>query len=155
MFHVNVRRFLVENSYFGSEAFGFDGRGGDLFGRYLLALVLTPFTLGIYWFWYAAYRVRYYWSHTFIGDARFSSNMTGGALLGLALTNALLLVVTLGIAFPWVKARTIKFHCDCLALEGPEEFAAIRQEAIPAAATGEGLTEILDVELVGADFFGL
>jgi uncharacterized membrane protein YjgN (DUF898 family) len=155
VFHVNVRRFLVNDSHFGSQAFEFDGKGGDLLGRHVLAMLLTPLTLGIYWFWYAAYRERYYWAHTSIAEARFSSNVTGGRLLGFVLTNVLLLCITLGIAFPWVKARTLRFRCDCLALEGPEDFAAIRQEAVPAGAIGEGLTEIMDVDLLGADFFGL
>lgn len=155
IFHVNVRRFLVHDSHFGSQACDFDGKGGDLLGRHVLAMLLTPLTLGIYWFWYAAYRERYYWAHTSIAEARFSSNMTGGRLLGFVFTNVLLLCITLGIAFPWVKARTLRFRCDCLALKGPEDFAAIRQEAVPAGAIGEGLTEIMDVDLLGADFFGL
>jgi uncharacterized membrane protein YjgN (DUF898 family) len=155
VFHVNVRRFLVNESRFGDQAFEFDGNGGDLIGRHVLALLLTPLTLGLYWFWYAAYRQRYYWAHTAFAQARFSSSMTGGQLAGLVLTNVLLLCLTLGLAFPWLKARTIRFQCQCLALEGPEDFAAIRQDALAASATGEGLTEILDVDLVGADFFGL
>ncbi|HEX9581525.1 MAG TPA: YjgN family protein [Gemmatimonadales bacterium] len=155
LFHVNVRRFLVNESHFGSQAFAFDGQGRDLLGRHVLAMLLTPLTLGFYWFWYAAYRQRYYWAHTSIAGGQFSSSMTGAQLMELVLTNVLLLIVTLGLAFPWVRARTIRFHCNCLSLEGPEDFAAIRQAAVPASATGEGLTEIMDVDLVGADFFGL
>ena len=116
---------------------------------------IIPLTLGLYWFWYQAYRQRYYWAHTSIAGARLSSDVTGERLLGLTLTNLLLLIVTLGIAFPWVKVRTIRFECDRLALEGSEEFAAVRQRALAATGTGEGLIELLDVDLLGADFFGL
>ncbi|GIW52414.1 MAG: hypothetical protein KatS3mg081_1769 [Gemmatimonadales bacterium] len=154
-FHVQVRRFLVDHSYFGNRPFSFDGDGRDIFGRHLLALLLFVPTLGFYWFWYTAFRNRYYWSHTSFGGARFESTVTGGALLGLFLTNALLLLVTLGIAFPWVQVRTIRFHADRLVLAGPAELEEVRQEALAATATGEGLADLMDVDLVGADFFGL
>jgi len=154
-FHVKIRRFLVDNSYFGTEAFAFDGEGRDVFGQHVLAMILTPLTLGIYWFWYAAFRNRYYWSHTALDAGRFASTVTGGGLLQLALVNMLLLVVTLGIGYSWVQVRTILYHCEHLAFEGPADLAAVRQEAVAAGATGEGLTELLDVDLVGADFFGL
>jgi len=154
-FHANVRRFLVEHSYYGTEPFDFDGEGGDLFGPHVLALVLTPLTLGLYWFWYAAFRHRYYWDHTAIDEGRFVSTVTGGGLLGLWVVNVLLLVVTLGIAMPWVKVRVVRYHCDNIALEGPVDLSAVAQDPDAAGAVGEELTDILDVDIVGADFFGL
>jgi len=154
-FHANVRRFLVNESYFGTVPFRFDGEGRDLFGRHVLAMLLTPFTLGIYWFWYAAFRHRYYWSHTAIDEGRFTSDVTGGGLFQLMLVNMLLLIVTAGIAYPWVHVRTVQYHCDHLALDGPADFAAIRQDAREADSTGEGLAGLFDLDLMGADFFGL
>jgi uncharacterized membrane protein YjgN (DUF898 family) len=154
-FHANVRRFLVNHSRFGTEAFAFDGVGRDLLGPHVLAMLLTPLTLGIYWCWYAAFRDRYYWAHTSIGEARFRSTVTGGGLLALAVTNALLVMVTLGFGYSWAVVRTIRYHSERVALEGPADFAAIRQDATPAGELGEGLTDMLDVSAVGADFFGL
>jgi uncharacterized membrane protein YjgN (DUF898 family) len=154
-FHVNVRRFLVDHSHFGTEPFQFDGEGRDLLGPHVLAMLLTPITLGIYWFWYAAFRNRYYWSHTALDAGRFVSTVTGGGLLKLTLVNMLLLIVTLGIGYSWVQVRTIRYHTEHLAFEGPADLAAVRQEAVPAGATGEGLSQLMDVDLVGADFFGL
>ena len=80
----------MDRTYFGNAAFEFSGRGRDLFGRFLLALLLTPLTLGLYSFWYTALRDRYYWSHTSFGPLTFRSTMTGGALLKLTLVNVLL-----------------------------------------------------------------
>lgn len=154
-FHVSVRRFLVENSFFGNRSFAFDGEGSEVFGKHVLALILLLPTLGLYWFWYTAFRNRYYWSHTSFANARFESTVTGGALLGLMITNLLLLGLTLGMASPWVKVRTIRFCCDRLALRGPTELEEVRQEALAAGATGEELGDLMDVDLVGADFFGL
>ena len=154
-FHANVRRFFVNGTLFGTARFQFDGQGGDVIGRHLLNLLLLIPTLGIHSFWFAAFRHRYYWEHTSIGGARFRSTVTGGALAGLRITNLLLLIVTLGIAYPWVQARTIQFHADNLAVHGDAGFEQVLQDAVSSTATGEEMSELLDVEMIGADFFGL
>ena len=155
IFHAKVRRYLVDRSYFGNTAFEFSGRGRDLFGQFLLALLLTPLTLGLYSFWYTALRDRYYWSHTSFGPLTFRSTMTGGALLKLTLVNVLLIIVTLGFGFAWVQTRTIRFRCEQLALVGDASLDTIVQDAQGATTTGEGLGEMFELDLVGADFFGL
>ncbi|MEX0690695.1 MAG: YjgN family protein [Gemmatimonadales bacterium] len=154
-FHANMRRFLVDHSSLGDRDFSFSGQGGELFGPFVLAVILTPLTLGIYWFWWMAFRDRYYWSHTRLGDVRFSSSVTGGSLFGLTLVNGLLLVLTLGIGFAWVKTRVLRYYCDHLAVDGLALLDTIRQDAQPADVMGEGMGDMLDVDLVGADFFGL
>ncbi len=150
-FQATMQTFLVSHSYFGTRRFDFDGTGSDLFGRYLLALVLFPLTLGVYWFWFAAWRQRYYWAHTSFATARFRSTVTGGRFFGLALSNLLVLIVTFGLGVPWVKVRTTRFVFAHLALEGALDLTAIQQEAQAASATGEGLTEFLDVGILDMD----
>ncbi len=154
-FHANVRRYVVDATRFGSGQFTFTGEGGDLFLRHLALYLLVPCTLGLYWFWHVAFRHRYYWEHTSFGRARFQSTMSGGDLLGFTVVNALLVTFTLGIAFPWVQARTMAFQCERLGIVGMEAFDAALQEAEAAGVTGEGLSDLMDVELAGADFFGL
>lgn len=154
-FHANVRRFVLQGTRFGHRHFEFTGEGGDLLGRHLLLYIALPCTLGLYWFWYAAYRHRYYWGHTSFGSARFESTMEGGDLLGFTFVNALLTAVTLGIAYPWVQARTMRFHAERLSVVGMEAFDEAVQDARRADVTGEGLSEMFDWDLAGADFFGL
>ena len=154
-FHLNVRRYLVERTRYGDTAFDFDGKGGEVFGKFLLMVLLTPFTFGLYYYWYSAWRHRYYWSHTTFGAARFDATMTGGGLLVLTFVNQLLLVFTLGIAYPWTAIRTAKYFASNIALSGPIDFARIQQEAKQATATGEEMSGMFDLDLVGADFFGV
>lgn len=154
-FHANVRRFVVGNTHFGRAPFQFTGTGGDLFGRHVLLYVALPLTLGLYWFWHLAYRHRYYWSHTRFGGARFESKMQGEELLSFSLTNVLLLIVTLGIAYPWVQARALRFACERVVIGDLMPFESAVQDAQAADATGEGLTEMFDWDLMGADYFGL
>jgi uncharacterized membrane protein YjgN (DUF898 family) len=154
-FHASVRRFVVDGTRFGHTSFAFTGNGRELFARHLLLYLLFPLTLGIYWFWHAAQRHRYYWEHTRFGTARFRSTMTGDDLLVFTLMNGLLMLVTIGIAFPWVQARTQRFHSDRIGVAGIEAFDLALQEARASDPTGEGLSEMFDVDLVGADYFGL
>jgi uncharacterized membrane protein YjgN (DUF898 family) len=155
VFHADIRRYLVSRSYFGNAPFSFSGEGRALFGPYLLNLVLFPFTLGLYSFWYGAWRDRYYWEHTSFGPLSFRSTITGGEVLRLTIENILLLIVTLGFGFAWVQARTIKFRCAHLLLVGQATLDDVVQDAQGASTTGEGLSEMFELDLVGADFFGL
>ena len=116
----------------------------------ILILTLTP--LGrLPMFWYAARQHRYHWSHTRFGGADFGCAMTGGSLLWLELVNGILLVVTLGFAQPWVLVRTVRFMFERVSLHGSLDLAAIEQEAREAGATGEGIADLLDTELLDMD----
>jgi len=141
--------FLVSHSYFGDRQFAFDGRGQDLFGSYLLGLVLLLPTLGLSWLWFLAHKQRYLWDHTSFESARFRCTVTGGRLARLYTGNLLLLVLTLGLALAWVRIRNVRFAFAYLTLRGSLDPAAIRQDAQPAAATGDGLESLLDL---GGDF---
>lgn len=141
--------FLVAHSYFGDRQFAFDGRGQDLFGSYLLGLVLLLPTLGLSWLWFLARKQRYLWDHTSFEFARFRCTVTGGRLARLYTGNLLLLVLTLGLALAWVRIRNVRFAFAYLTLRGSLDPAAIRQDAQPAAATGDGLESLMDL---GGDF---
>lgn len=165
---VNVHRFLVKDSYFGTRRFAFDGQGADLMRRYTLflllaattgtvAFVLAPFTYGLslavgaaaialFWFDYAARKQRYLMGHTTFDGARFGSTVTGRGLFGLKVGNLLLLVFTLGLGAPWVYVRSMRYALDHLVLEGPLDLASIQQEAQAANATGEGIADVLDAD---------
>jgi uncharacterized membrane protein YjgN (DUF898 family) len=113
----------------------------------LLPLLILPFG-ALYWFWFQAAKQRYLWNHTTFGAnaARFRCAITGGRLCLLTLGNLLLLLLTLGIAWPWVLVRNARFMLTYLTLEGPLELATIAQEAQLTEATGEGLTDLLNMD---------
>ncbi|HEX4836207.1 MAG TPA: YjgN family protein [bacterium] len=189
-FQNNLRRYLIDHSYFGTAPFSYDGRGRDLFNRFVLTLGLAVAVVGglwilllvvgrtprevtsgllpqrlwvgvmvgvtilpivILWFWYAAYRNRYYWAHTSFGGARFRSTVFAGRLMWLTLTNLLLAGVTVGLALPWVLIRTLRFHFANVSLEGPVDLAAIQQDAQAASAVGGALGDALDIGFFDVD----
>lgn len=79
----------------------------DLFFENFLIGLLTPLTLGIYYFWGWVRRRRYILTHTYVDERPLDFTGTGGQYLVLALTNLVLTVVTLGfyaiLGFAWVR----------------------------------------------------
>ena len=144
-----VRRqdFLTRHMWFGSERFGFDGRGRDLFWPFVGMIVLFPFTLGLSWYGFAAKKTRYFASHTTFGAARFQSRVRALPLAWLTISNLLGLVFTLGLAWPWLSVRSLRFAYANLSLVGPLALESITQQAQTVTATGEGLAGFLDADL--------
>jgi uncharacterized membrane protein YjgN (DUF898 family) len=144
-----VRRqdFMTRHMWLGSQRFGFDGRGRDLFWPFVGTLLLLPFTLGLSWFWFSARKLRYFASHTTFGQARFASSVRALPLAWLTLSSLVVLVLTLGLAWPWMSVRALRFAYANVTLEGPLALEAITQQAQTVSATGEGLAGFLDVDL--------
>lgn len=151
IFSCKIRKFLLDRTWFGNAPFSFDGDGKELVGPYAVAFFLGLPTLGLSWFWYAARQHRYLWSHTRFGGADFGCSITGGSLFWLEFVNGILLVVTLGFAQPWVLVRTVRFMFERISLHGSLDLAVIEQEAREAGATGEGIADLLDTELLDMD----
>jgi uncharacterized membrane protein YjgN (DUF898 family) len=143
-FSNRLRRFFCQNAYYGDTPLAYDGEGRDLFGSYVLMLLLLIPTLTISAWWFQVKRFNYFWSRTTLAGARFHSEMTFGGLLGLAFTNMLLTLFTLGIGAPWAQVRGIRYVVERLSLRGAVDWTAIRQEAVAAGATGEELGGMLD-----------
>lgn len=144
-----VRRqdFMTRHMWLGSQRFGFDGRGRDLFWPFVGMLVLLPFTLGLSWFWFSARKTRYFAQHTTFGGARFDSTVRGLPLAWLTLSSLVVLVLTLGLAWPWMSVRSLRFAYANLTVDGPLALDSITQQAQTVSATGEGLAGFLDADL--------
>lgn len=141
------QEFLTRHMWFGSQRFGFDGRGRDLFWPFVGMLALFPFTLGLSWFGFAAKKARYFAAHTTFGSARFESTVRALPLAWLTISNLLGLVFTLGLAWPWLSVRSLRFAYANLSLDGPLALDTITQQAQTVTATGEGLAGFLDADL--------
>jgi uncharacterized membrane protein YjgN (DUF898 family) len=78
---VALHRYLTQHTWFGSQKFEFDGRAGQMMGKWILTLLLAPITLGLSLIWYAAFRMRYLQGQTRYQGIRFSLSVTGKDLL--------------------------------------------------------------------------
>ncbi len=137
--------YTLNHTWYGSQQFSYDGKGRDLFGRYLVCWLLAIPTLGISIVWYLAAEMRYVWDHTRAGKVTFGLDLSGGALFGLLLTNLLIIVLTLGLGFPWVLTRSLRFTMSRLEVAGKPDYAALRQTTVESPSTGEGLAEMFDL----------
>lgn len=140
--------YLLNNIWFGSEQFVYDGKGRDLFGRFLLTYLLMIPTFGLIWFWYKAEEYRYMAAHTQFQGARFTVTVSAGQLLRLTLGNWLLLVCTLGLAYPMTLLRKAQALCLYLVVDGPVTYEVIGQCEQQVSSTGEGLIAIFGINEV-------
>jgi uncharacterized membrane protein YjgN (DUF898 family) len=131
--------YLLNNTWFGNEQFVYDGKGQEMFGRFLLAYGLTIPTFGLIWFWYKAAEYRYMAAHTQFQGARFTVTLSGSQMLRLTFGNWLLLLGTLGLAYPLTLMRKARAFCRHLVVEGPVAYEVIAQCEHPASSIGEGL----------------
>ena len=92
-----LQRYRTENTWFGNQACRFDGRAGDLFGKWFIAWLLLPFTLGLSFVWYRVVEFRYFTSQLRFGGLSFTSELNTGRVIGIAVLYALGLGVFLGI----------------------------------------------------------
>jgi uncharacterized membrane protein YjgN (DUF898 family) len=139
--------YLTRRSYFGNRPFGFDGKGEDLFGSYVLSLFLILPTLGISILWYYYRKAKYTWNHTTFETTRFKSTVTFGGIFRLYLVNGLLLIFTLGFASSWTRVRSLRYYLAHLTLEGQIDLAAIVQETQEASATSEEVGDWMDADM--------
>ena len=151
-FATYIRRFIVENTRFGTRELQFDGHGKDLFKKYVIMFFLLLPTLGLYQLWYAAFSHRYYWGRTTLGAAKIRSTVTGGGLLKLFLLNGVIVLVTLGLGAPWATVRSMRYLMDNLCVDGEIDFASITQDYQEATATGEEVGNILDIDMIDLGF---
>ena len=89
----------VPSSPARSQALIYDGRLGELYGIFLLNILFTVLTLGIWRFWAITRYRRYFWSHTQFGGERFEYTGKGGELFVGFLLAGLVLVGSVAVAF--------------------------------------------------------
>lgn len=105
----------------------FDGNATEYFGIWIVNIMLTVITLGLYSPWAKVRRLRYFYGHTILADERF--DFTGiptrilvgrliafalyGAVIGAGLINDSLGVIApvlLLLAVPWLLRSTYRFN---------------------------------------------
>ncbi len=93
------------------------GEALGLFFENFLIWLLTPLTLGLYFFWGWVRRKRYILTHTYVDNRPLDFTGSGGEYLVLALTNGLFTLVTVGLyallgfatvrTLAWETVRTV------------------------------------------------
>jgi uncharacterized membrane protein YjgN (DUF898 family) len=100
----------------------FVGEGANLFGKFIVGVLLTVVTLGIYKAWFDVEMQKFYDQNTriLIRGRAYSMDFTGqgGDLFVLRLVNGLLTVVTFGIYSFWARAKMLKWQYENSVVRG-------------------------------------
>lgn len=157
------RRFIVENSAYGSTPFGFTATAGEyylaslkvagMFVAFLLASAITlgvgliPFYIILRSYAEAAFG-RLEWSRTQIADIRFECRWRTFGLFALYAVNSLAIVFSLGLLGPWAAVRVAKYKLEGIAVRPAAAlsgFFAAADEQVGALGDEAG-------EFLGFDF---
>lgn len=115
-------RWKIENQVIDGNDVTFTGKGGQLFGRYLLWVLLTIVTIGIYSFWIPVKIQQWLTENTHfengigVGESKFTGHV--GEHLGISLLNGLLETITLGFGAAWGVCRKYRWQIDHKVVDG-------------------------------------
>lgn len=150
---INLRKYIMGNVRFGDMEFEYNGEGGDYFWLIFKGYLLTIITLGVYMFWWQSDLFAYYIDNLRLKkegkQIRMNSRATGSDFFVLMIVNFLIIVFTLGIGYAWVVTRSMKFFAEKIELTGDIDLNDIKQAELTSAdATGEDITDMLDVDFI-------
>lgn len=115
-------RWYISHVKYGGRVLKFDGTGGKLIGSYLLWMILTIVTLGIYLFFMPIKIRQWKVKHTHFADGQSigKSSFTGRAigLLGTNILCSVLILITLTIALPSVIAIKQTWETNNTVIDG-------------------------------------
>lgn len=96
--------------------FEFTGTGGALLGKFIVGMILTGITFGIYAPWFIVNLQKYICENlalkTEVGDVKFEFNGTGGQLFGTYLVGTILTGLTMGIYYSWFMVKLTKYFTE-------------------------------------------
>jgi len=164
------KKFIVENSTYGTTRFVFTATSGEYYRLFMSAII--PLLVGILaivaaGFWYAPlsglvvialylYMFAFYsvkttnllYNTSSIAHNTFRADLKIVPYLMLVLTNSLATAITLGIFSPWAVIRTLRYrldHLTLLAAADPETFVAAEEEQV--SALGEEVGDFFDMDI--------
>ncbi len=166
------RRFLVDNSAFGTTRFQIGSSNRDFYRAFgmivMLALVLAA-TAGVVWsisgrFWAAAvasvpmgfylfgYAASQISNHTYhgatLGPHRLRCRLEPGPLALLYASNALAILLSLGLLIPWAHIRSARYRLSRMGIVAAgslDEFAAAQGDDV--SSLGDAFGEMMDLDI--------
>ena len=121
---------------------GFHGNGSSLFGIFVINVLLTLLTLGIYYFWGKAKIRRYMHSQTELHNQPVSNHTTGGELC-IGWIKAIIIIVTIvliseipsffweGMTYEWITLLAFTGFCSLCFCPWPSWVPCVSDSAEP------------------------
>lgn len=110
----NLKKHIYENTAVNGQMgrLVFDGSPGELLGKYIVGMILTYCTFGIYVFWFMNDIFAFMWENTKLDGRPFQFRRDPGGLFGTLILNYLLVYCTLGIYTPWMMCNLFKWEAE-------------------------------------------
>lgn len=113
--YINENQEIVHDGQVVGK-FVFKGQGGTLFGVFLVGMLLSAVTLGIYYFWYQVNLMKFFAENTNVEFQGHTHGMaftgTGGKYFGINLGGYILTILTIGIYGAWYMTNLIRFRTE-------------------------------------------
>ena len=118
-----LQRWVASHTFINGRQQVFDGKGRELFGKYILWFLLTIITFGIYSIWVTVKMKRWVTSHTHFVDgvATDDSSYFDGSVLGYfgrSLLVSLVATVTFGFGIFWGVCYLNRWYCSHTVIDG-------------------------------------
>ena len=164
------KKFVVENSTYGTTRFVFTATSREYYRLFMGAII--PLLIGVlaivaagylsaplsglvmialYLYMFAFYSVKttnLLYNTSSLAHNRFRADLKIMPYLMLILTNSLATALTLGLFSPWAIIRTLRYrigHLTLLADEDPDRFVAAEEEQV--SALGEEVGDFFDMDI--------
>lgn len=111
---VRLKKFAYEHTTVNGQPgrLTFHGDGAALLGTYILGMILTCITFGIYGPWFANNIFAFMWENTRIDGRPFRFNKDPGGFFGTYLVVIVLSYCTLGLYTPWGICKMLKWEAE-------------------------------------------
>ena len=164
------KKFIVENSTYGTTRFALTATARDYYRLFLSASVpliigvglvaavifflpplAVPAALALYLYLFAFYSVKttnLQFNSSQLAAHRFKANLRIKEYLALVVTNSLATAFTLGLFYPWAKIRTLRYKFSRLSLitSGDlDTFIAGEQKQV--GSVGEEMSDFFDIDI--------
>jgi len=163
------KKFVVENSSYGTTKFTFGATAGDYYGLILGALITIGigvvavfvasaffppaaflFALALYLYGFAYYSVNttnLLYNSTRLTPHRLKATLEMREFIGILVSNSIAIALTVGLFHPWARVRTLRYKVDNLTLMASGDLDGfIAKEQKEVSALGEEMTDFLDFD---------
>jgi uncharacterized membrane protein YjgN (DUF898 family) len=111
-FYRSVKRFVYSNVDLQGERLQFNADPAQLLGIYILGMIITICTLGIYAPWWVNNIYEWDWNGTSVSGRPFRFNKDPGGLFGNWIVVMLLTMCTFGIYSPWGICSMVRWETE-------------------------------------------
>ena len=164
------RKFIIENSSYGTTSFTFNATARDYYRLFMSAFIpliigiglvamivfflpplAMPAALLLYLYLFAFYSVKttnLQFNAAQLAGHQFKANLKIKEYLMLVITNSLATALTIGLFYPWAKIRTMRYklsHISLIASGDIDTFVADEQKQV--SSLGEEMGDFFDVDI--------